>query len=67
MSEGGRPHWTFTWLLRIQRVGRDKTERAVDGEVDRKELWLRIAGYVILGLVIAAEIWFGVYLGLLPR
>lgn len=61
-----RPRWSFTWLLRIQRVGRDRRERQVDGEVDRKDLALRIGGYVILALVLAFEVWLAVRLGFQP-
>jgi hypothetical protein len=64
---GDRPRWSFTWLMRIQRISRDRAERQTDGEVERKSTIAKVIGYVILGIVIAAEIWFGVYLGLLPR
>lgn len=59
---GDRPRWSFTWLLRIQRVGRN---RAVEAPGDGRQR--RTILYVMLGGIIIIEVAFGLWLGILPR
>jgi hypothetical protein len=63
---GERPKWSITWLLRIQRVGRNRRELPAEQEGERRRLnkWLFIA---IIGGIIIAEVIFGIWLGILPR
>ena len=61
-----RPRWSFTWLLRIQRTGRNRAVTSGDSATmtPRARRWLIAA--VIFGIIIA-EVIFGIWLGILPR
>jgi hypothetical protein len=68
MSEPGeRPRWSFTWLLRIQRTGRNRREGVGGADqtvTPRLRRWIIVA---IIGGIVLAEVIFGIWLGILPR
>lgn len=64
---GGRPHWSVTWLFRIQRTGRDRHERDIDAGEYHERRWGRVIVYIALGAIALIEIGVGVWLGVLPR
>lgn len=60
-----RPRWSITWLLKVQRVGRDRRERYADRRRDdslgfRWFMWLVVA-------LLAVEVAVGLWQGWLPR
>lgn len=61
---GDRPRWSFTWLLRVQRVGRNRRSLGDGPNGARTTRWVV---YVVLGGVILIEVAFGLWLGILPR
>jgi hypothetical protein len=65
---GERPKWSITWLLRIQRVGRNRpTYREMDAEPPfHKSMAFKWFAWSIV-LLLAIEVAIGVWLGVLPR
>jgi hypothetical protein len=61
---GERPKWSFTWLLRIQRTGRNRAPVADDGP--RVTGFWKAVPWIVM-LVLGIEIAVGVWMGLLPR
>jgi len=62
-----RPRWSINWGLRIQRIGRNRRERELDGtQASRERMRIRL-GYAVLGLVLLIEIAIGMWIGILPR
>lgn len=62
-----RPRWSFTWLLRIQRTGRNRRPAGAEDSqtvTPRLRRWIIVA---IIGGIVIAEVIFGVWLGILPR
>lgn len=65
---GDRPRWAFTWLLRIERLGRNRRERPADnGEHLDTEGRLRRWAIIVVVAMLLIEIAVGVWLGYLPR
>jgi hypothetical protein len=66
---GERPRWSFTWLLRIQRVGRNRRVETsltdADGEPKMTAFWKAVPWIILLAL--GVEIAIGVWLDLIPR
>lgn len=58
-----RPRWSFTWMLRIQRVGRN---RRLEGD-GSKEPVFRWWATLIVVLLLIVETATLVWLGVLPR
>lgn len=56
--DGDRPRWSFTWLLRIQRVARRTDDERRVG---------RAVLVAVLAAIILGEVIFGIWLGILPR
>lgn len=51
-SGGERPKWSFTWLLRIQRIGRHAD---AEGEPSRRALFSRIFPWTVV-LILLIEV-----------
>lgn len=48
---GDRPRWSFTWLLRIQRIGRDRAlRREAEGGQSLLTHWLFWVLLAVVGL-----------------
>jgi hypothetical protein len=62
-----RPKWSITWLLRIQRTGRNKLPPA--GMTRGDQRWIamsRLFQWVVVGMLVV-EIALLVWIGVLPR
>ena len=62
---GERPKWSFTWLLRIQRTGRNRVVPA-NGEESSRSMWSRLFPWAVI-LLLLLEVGLLVWLGVLPR
>lgn len=67
MTGDDRPRWSFNWLLRIQRTGRDRRERAADDAAREGRTIGRWVLIVVIGGVLIIEIALGLWLGVIPR
>ncbi len=64
--ERERPRWSFTWLVRVQRTGRNRRELSAGDEQRSGRLW-RAALWLAVIAVLLVEVWLGIILGVLPR
>ena len=61
---GERPKWSFTWLLRVQRVGRTRPPDAPPDSPGRSfARWFPWAVVLLLIIQVSVLVWLGV----LPR
>ena len=60
-----RPRWSITWLLRIQRTGRNRRAEGPDAP-NPSGRWFRWFSWGVL-LLLLIEVAVGVWLGLIPR
>ena len=63
-----RPRWSFTWLMRVQRVGRSRPIQplAGDEETPKPSTFMKLVPWIIMG-ALGVEVAIGVWLDLLPR
>lgn len=64
--DGERPRWSITWLLRIQRTGRDRREPPAGSDVPQPRMVWKILPWIVLGALIV-EVAILVWLDVLPR
>jgi len=64
---GDRPRWSVTWLIRIQRIGRDRREREIEANNEAQSRVARVIVAITLGAIALIEVAIGVWLGVLPR
>jgi hypothetical protein len=62
-EEGERPRWSFTWLLRVQRTGRNRPPDGGDGPGRNFSRWFPWAVVLLLIVQVTVLVWLGV----LPR
>lgn len=63
-TDGERPRWSFTWLLRIQRTGRNRLPRGA-GQAGPGSTFSRLFPWAVL-LILLIELALGIWLGHFP-